>query len=106
MHREHPQPLPETERVLRTINVLTWIPGFAFLMASGVARDQLWAFIGLAPLSLSALFGALVILVGSKHKALVAIGDLFLAMFTLSIDIVGWVTGNDYWTEAGMVSSG
>lgn len=92
--------LSPAERVLRTINILTFIPGIAFLVATGVARECLWAFIGIAPLSLSALLGVFTILARSRPHVFITLMDLVVGSFTLAIDIWSWTEGR----QSGLVS--
>lgn len=79
-----------TERVLRTISIVTFFPGIAFLLATGVARRQVWGFVGIAPLSLSGLLAIFVLLARSRPHVFIILMDLFLASFTLAIDIWSW----------------
>ena len=83
--------LPSSERTLRWVTIVTFIPGLAFLAATGASRDYAWAYTGIAPLSLSAIL-ALVVLVflrGKFRKVVLAL-DLFLASFLLGVDIWAW----------------
>ena len=95
-----------TDKVLRIINVIAWIPGLVLLIVDGVITRRLWAFVGIAPLSLSMLFALAVLSGGPKRRALTICMDIVLAGFLLGIDIWGWaILGHDYWDENGGVSS-
>lgn len=102
MENSTSEQLRPSDRVLRIICILAFFPGLAFLLASGIPgwRSHDWAFVGIAPLTLSALLGLLVLFIGSKHAVIVILADLVLAFFTLAMDIWGWIDGS----SNGMVS--
>lgn len=86
--------LPASERTLRMVNIVTFIPGLAFLAATGASRDYAWAWTGIAPLSLSAILALLVLIFLRGKFCKVVLGlDLFLASFLLGCDIWAWAQG-------------
>lgn len=103
--------LSPAEQVLRIINIVNLIPGLAFLIATGVTRRgrywdgrEIWAFVGIAPLTLSAILGLLVLLFRPRPgslRALITAADSLLAGFALGIDSWGWARGR----RPGVVSS-
>lgn len=86
--------LAPSDRILRHINILVFIPGLAFLIATGLTSGTaIWPFVGIAPLALSAIVGFLILLLRPRSHAMVTLTDLGLACFHLAIAIWGWAVG-------------
>lgn len=77
--------ISESDRTLRIISIITFIPAIAILIPHGVLSDHPCPAIGLIPMSLSAAYGIVLINKTIKSQSIDTFIDAFLAVFLIGI---------------------
>ena len=104
------EPISPTDRVLRTINILVFIPALGLLIPHGVISRHAAPAIGLVPGSISALL-AIVYLAnkGPKQAWIRLYLDVFVSTFLIGTLIPGWIflaQGSRWWSRANTTMLG
>lgn len=97
MESIRPSNLSASDRTLRTITSLNFIPAFALLIPYGVSVHHAIPTIGLIPMFLSSVFGLLCLIVNFRWHWLRLCVDASLAMYLFGMLLPYWITaGTSY----------
>lgn len=80
-----------TDRNLRLLTIVGWIPAVAFLLPHGIITEMMCPVLGIIPMTFSALAGLAHLAGKAKSRAGNIVLDLFCACFLISILIPGWL---------------
>lgn len=89
-----------SDRVLRLITVVGWIPAMAFSIAHGVIASTIFPALGTIPMSFSCITGLVHLTGYAKRRSANILMDLFVACFLISILVPTWVKmadGSHWW---------
>jgi len=80
-----------TDRPLRLLTILAWIPAFALALPHGIETHLLCPAIGVLPMTFSVCIGIIHLAGKSKSRGINLAMDLFCALFLIAVLIPSWI---------------
>jgi hypothetical protein len=100
--------ISKEDRVLRLITIWAWIPAMCLLIPYGVIAGKVVPPLGLIPISISAVFGLVMISRNSTPRGVIISMDVFIAAFLFSIIVPGiaLMRRGGWWSDRGLMMVG